>query len=256
MRLRGKAALITGAGSGIGRAMALVFAREGADIAIGDIDLPSAEKTAEEVRQFGRKALAIKADVGEPNDVDVMFDRTISELGGVHVLVNNAGILDEAAPTAQSSVEHWDKVVKIMLRGTYLCCRQAGQWMTSHKTGKIVNIGSIAGITGHAPRPAYGPAKAGIIQMTRVLAIEWAPYHINVNCIAPGFVLTPMVEDLGKKGHVDLTRLEGQIPFGHLAKPEDIANAALFLVSDEARYITGVTLPVDGGWLVCPPLPK
>lgn len=249
MKLKGKAALITGAGSGIGRAMALVFAREGADIAVGDIDLESAAKTAEEVRQIGPKAIAIKADVGEPRDVDMMVDRTIDELGGIHILINNAGAVDEGVGTVDSSVEFWDKVVKVNLRGTYLCSRRAGKWMISHKTGKIVNIGSIAGIAGLAPRPSYGPAKAGVIHLTRCLATEWAAYNINVNCITPGFVWTPMLEGLFKKTHTDVAVIEKRIPLGYLAKPEDIANVALFLVSDEARYITGAILPADGGFL-------
>ena len=249
MRLEGKVALITGAGRGIGKEMALVFAREGADIAVSDIDIPSAEETAEEVRQIGRKAIAIKADVGEVDDVDMMVDRTISELGGVHILVNNAGIIDEAVPTIESSVEYWDKVMRVMLRGTYLCCRRAAQWMISHKTGKIINLGSIAGMAGFAPRPSYAPAKAAIIHLTRCLALEWGQYNINVNCISPSYVLTPMVEELFKKTKADTTLIEKRIPLGRMAKPDDIAKVALFLASDDAGYVTGVTLPVDGGWL-------
>lgn len=256
MRLEGKVALITGSGRGIGQTMALLFGREGANIAVNDIDLPSAEKTAEEVRQIGRKAIAIRADIGEPDDVDTMVDKVISELGGVHILVNNAGILDEAVPTIESSVKHWDEVIRVILRGTYLCCRRVGQWMTSHKTGKIVNISSVAAVTGLAPRPSYGPAKAAVIQLTRTLAVEWAPYNINVNCIAPGFCLTPLVEEAFKRANADLTQIGKQIPLGRMARPDDIANAALFLVSDEAKYITGVTLPVDGGWLAYRTLPK
>ena len=256
MRLEGKVALVTGAGRGIGQRMALLFAKEGANIAVNDVDLPSAEKTAGEIRQIGRKAIAIKADVGNPDDVDIMVDKIINELGGVHILVNNAGILDEAVPTTESSVEHWDDVIRVILRGTYLCCRRVGQWMTSHKTGKIVNIASVAAMVGLAPRPSYGPAKAAVIQLTRTLAVEWAPYNINVNCIAPGFCLTPLVEEAFKKANADLALIGKQIPVGRMANPDDIANVAVFLVSDEAKYITGVTLPVDGGWLAYRTLPK
>jgi len=249
MRLERKAALITGSGRGIGKAMALTFAREGADIAVIDIDLPSAEQTAEEVRKLSRKAIAIKADVGKPEDVDTMVDRTINELGGVHILVNNAGILDETVPTIESSIEHWDEVIRVILRGTYLCCRRAGKWMVEHKTGKIVNLGSIAGIAGFSPRPSYGPAKAGVIYLTRSLALEWAEYNINVNCIAPGYVLTEMVKSAFEKTKTNVADVAKGIPLGHMLEPQDIANAALFLVSEEARQITGTTLPVDGGFL-------
>jgi len=256
MRLEGKVALITGAGRGIGQTMALLFAREGADIAVNDIDLPSAEKTAEEITRVGRKAIAVKADVGNPDEVSMLVDKIVNELGGVHILVNNAGILDEAVPTIESSVQHWDEVIRVILRGTYLCCRRVGQWMTSHKTGKIVNIASVAAMAGLAPRPSYGPAKAAVIQLTRMLAVEWAPYNINVNCVAPGFCLTPLVQEAFKKANADLTLIGKQIPLGRMARPDDIADVALFLVSNEARYITGVTLPVDGGWLAYRTLPK
>ncbi|GAF85729.1 unnamed protein product, partial [marine sediment metagenome] len=173
MKLAGKVALITGAGRGIGRELALRFAREGADISVSDIDLPSVEETAEEARKTGRKAIAVKTDVGEPGDVDKMVDRTVKELGGVHILINNAGILEEGAPTIDSSIERWDNVIRVMLRGTYLCCRRAGQWMVEHKTGKVINFGSVMGLaTLLIPRSSYPAAKAGIIHLTRYLAAE------------------------------------------------------------------------------------
>jgi NAD(P)-dependent dehydrogenase (short-subunit alcohol dehydrogenase family) len=250
MKLEGKVALITGSGRGIGQTMALLFAREGADIAVSDVDLQTAERTAAEIRSIGRKAIAIKADVGEPQEVDRMVDRTLKELGDLHILVNNAGILDEAVPTIDSSVERWDQAVRVILRGTYLCCRSAGRWMVKQRMGKIINIGSIAGVGVIAPRPSYGPAKAGVLQLTRMLALEWAEHHINVNCIIPGYVWTSMVEDLFKKTGTDLAAFEKGLPLGRIARPDDIANAALFLVSDEASYITGVGLPVDGGWMI------
>ncbi|MFC1992184.1 SDR family NAD(P)-dependent oxidoreductase [Chloroflexota bacterium] len=248
MKLENKVALITGSGRGLGKAMALLFAKEGADIAVNDIIQPSAEETAEEIRKLGRKAIAIKADVGEPADVDMLVKRAIDELGGVHILVNNAGILDEGAPTIESSVEHWDNVVKVILRGTYLCCKRVGQWMVSNKTGKIVNIGSIAGLVGFAPRPSYAPSKAAVIHLTRCLAIEWAKYNINVNCIAPGQCMTAMAKEQIEKGQITIESRLRRVPFGRMVEPEDIANAALFLVSDDARNIAGITLPVDAGW--------
>ncbi len=256
MLLEGKVALVTGSGRGIGHAMAMTFAREGADIAVNDVNLEAAEETAAEIRGLGRKAIAVKADVGDPEEVDAMVARTIGELGGVHILVNNAGIVDQGVPTVESSVERWDEVLRVILRGTYLCCRSAGKWMVEQRTGKIVNIGSVAGLTGLAPRPAYVPAKGAVIDLTHTLAVEWAPYGINVNCITPGFCLTPLSEESFKRPGADLAKVGQSIPMGRLALPQDIADAALFLVSDGAKYITGVTLPVDGGWLVYRQLPK
>ena len=256
MNLEGKVALITGSGRGIGRTMALTFARAGASIAVDDVALDRAEAVAEEIRALGSKALAVNADVSDPSQVDHMVDRTIAELGGVHILVNNAGIIDEGVPTLESSVDCWDQVFRVIVRGTYLCCRRVGRWMVQQRAGKIVNISSIAGLIGLAPRPSYVPAKGAIIGLTRTLAVEWGPYGINVNCIAPGFTLTPMVEEAFRRAGADLTKVGQHVPMGRLAEPQDIADAALFLVSDLAKYITGVTLPVDGGWLVFRQLPK
>jgi len=249
MKLSGKVALVTGSGSGIGRAIALLFAKEGASIAVNARHLEPVEKTAEEIRQLGGRAIAIKADVSDADDVDMMVDRVVRELGGVHILVNNAGIPGENVPVTETSVGHWDKVVGINLRGTYLCSRRAGQWMVSNKTGKVLNIASMIGLAGFPTRSSYGPAKAGIINLTQVLAVEWAKYNINVNCIAPGFIITPLDDELFRSGKLNLELIEKRIPLGYRALPDDIARTALFLVSDDARYITGVTLPVDGGWL-------
>ncbi|MGD0918875.1 MAG: SDR family NAD(P)-dependent oxidoreductase, partial [Thermodesulfobacteriota bacterium] len=148
MKLQGKVALVTGAGSGIGQAIALLFAKEGADIAVNDIDLLSAEQTAVAVKQIGRRAITVKADVTEADAVDAMVDRVINELGGVHILVNNAGVPLRGPMLEEQTVERWDRAVAVILRGTYLCSRRAGKWMSVHKTGKILNISSLAGIIG------------------------------------------------------------------------------------------------------------
>jgi NAD(P)-dependent dehydrogenase (short-subunit alcohol dehydrogenase family) len=246
MKLKGKVALVTGAGSGIGRATALLFAQEGADVAVNDIDLASAEKTSQAIRQMGGKSIVVRADIAEEKEVVSMVARTIRELNGVHILVNNAGI-GGGGPVLESSVETWDRVMAVDLRGTYLCSREAGRWMAAHNTGKIVNISSIAAIRAQINMSSYAAAKTGIISFTRTLAQEWAKYSINVNCIVPGGIDTPM-----SRGHsADLTpdRIKQWIPLGRMGQPEDIARAALFLVSDDASFITGVYLPVDGGEL-------
>jgi NAD(P)-dependent dehydrogenase (short-subunit alcohol dehydrogenase family) len=252
----GKAALITGSGRGIGRAMALTFAKAGADICVNDVNPDAAEETAEEIRRLGRKAIAVKADVGDPDEVDAMVGRTIVELGGVHILVNNAGIVDQAVPTIESDVGRWDEVFRVIVRGTYLCCRSAGKWMVENRTGKVVNISSVAALTGLAPRPAYVPAKGAVIDLTHTLAVEWAPYGINVNCICPGFTLTPLSQEAFRRAGADLAKVGQNVPMGRLAEPQDIADATLFLASEQARYICGAVLPVDGGWLCYRTLPK
>jgi NAD(P)-dependent dehydrogenase (short-subunit alcohol dehydrogenase family) len=247
MKLKGKVALITGAGSGIGQATAVLFAREGAAVAVNDINLQSAQETAGTILQTGGKALAIKADVADENEVVSMVERVIKELGGVHILINNAGI-GGSCPVLESSVDRWDRVNAVILRGAYLCSREAGRWMVSRNGGKIVNISSIAALRFRANMSAYASAKAGIINFTRALALEWAPHNINVNCIIPGGIRTPMTKNL--LATFTPQQIKDQIPLGRIGEPEDIARAALFLVSEDAGFITGAALPVDGGELV------
>ena len=250
MKLEGRVALVTGSGSGLGRAMALAFAKEGADVAVNDLHQATADEVAATItREFKRKAIAIKADVARADEVDAMVDKTLSELGKIDILVNNAGILQQSVPTIEQSVENWERVIGIHLRGTYLCSRRVGQWMVKQKGGVVLNMASIIAFGGFPMRTSYGPAKAGIINLTQTLAIEWAKYNIRVNCIAPSFIVTPMFEKAIKEGRVDREEIQRRTPLGRLGKPEDISRAAVFLVSDDASYITGVTLPVDGGWL-------
>jgi 3-oxoacyl-[acyl-carrier protein] reductase len=246
MKLKGKIALITGAGSGIGQATAVLFAREGADVAVNDINLSSAEGTASTILQMGRKAIAIKADVANETEVVSMVDRAINELGGMHILVNNAG-MGGGGPVLDSTVESWDRVNAVILRGTYLCSRQAGRWMVKNNYGKILNISSIAALRFRANMSAYASAKAGIINFTRALALEWAPFNVNVNCIIPGGIKTPMTQKL--LATFTPQTIRDNIPLGRIGEPEDIAKAALFLVSEDASFITGAALPVDGGEL-------
>ncbi|MBP1707651.1 MAG: oxidoreductase, short-chain dehydrogenase/reductase family [Chloroflexi bacterium] len=248
MKLEGKTALITGAGGGMGRAMALLFAEEGAAIAICDINLQGLESTAAAVRNKGHRVLAIKADVSENREVEAMVDRIIRELGGVNILVNDAGV-GLGGPAEELPVETWDKVVKINLRSQFLCCQKVGRWMIGHGGGRILNIASIGGVEGAPTCSGYGPSKAGVISLTRVLAVEWAKHNIRVNCIAPGAIMTPMLEGSVATGMRTLEDYQKRSPMGRVGQPEEIATAALFLVSDDSSYITGVTLPVDGGSL-------
>lgn len=244
MKLNGKVALVTGAGSGIGRAIALLFAREGADVAVNDIDISSAEETTKTIDQMGKKAITVGGDIADENTVVDMVAKTIRELGGVHILINNAGI-GCTEPVLESSAETWDRVIAVDLRGPYLCSREAGRWMAGQNSGKIVNISSIAVMRSQMHMTAYASAKTGLHGLTRTLAQELARYSINVNCIIPGGIETPMSRE--HVGVLSEERIKQLIPLGRIGQPEDIARAALFLASDDASFITGTSLLVDGG---------
>jgi NAD(P)-dependent dehydrogenase (short-subunit alcohol dehydrogenase family) len=243
MKLQGKVALITGSGSGIGRATALLFAREGADIVVNDINLSPAEETAAMVNQIGKKAIAVKADVSEEKEVSAMVDRAIKELGGIHILVNNAGT-EGFGPLLDCTVENWDRVMAVNLRGTFLCSKYAVKWMSSHNEGRIVNISSLAALRCPTNISPYAASKAGIVRLTSTMALEWAPYHIRVNCIIPGGINTPMSRS---HGPINPERIKMLIPLGRIGEPEDVAKVALFFACDDSDFVSGTALPVDGG---------
>jgi 3-oxoacyl-[acyl-carrier protein] reductase len=243
MRLEGKVALITGSGSGIGRATALLFAKEGADIAVNDINLAGAQETVEMIKPLGRKAIAVKADVSDEKEVGAMVERTIKELGGVDILVNNAGV-EGFGPLIDCTVENWDRVMAVNLRGNFLCARYCGRWMIAHKHGKIVNISSLAALRAPAGIIPYAAAKAGIVRFSSMLALEWAPHNIYVNCIIPGGINTPMSR---AHGPVNPERIKMLIPLGRIGEPEDVAKVALFYASSDSDFVSGTALPVDGG---------
>jgi NAD(P)-dependent dehydrogenase (short-subunit alcohol dehydrogenase family) len=253
LRLKGRVALITGAGTGVGQATAILFAKEGADIVVANLELPEAEETAEAIRRVGRRAVAIAGDISNPEEIYAMVERAIDEFGGINILVNNAGVpaipVRNAFEIKGKYIEAWDEVFEINVRATFLCCQRVGQWMTTHGGGKIVNVASQTGIAGVPYVNAYGPSKAAVINMTRSLAVEWAKYKINVNCVAPCWTRTRRLEKAIEKGVVSLAEIQKRCPMGRPAEPGDVAKAVLFLASDDASFITGITLPVDGGWL-------
>jgi NAD(P)-dependent dehydrogenase (short-subunit alcohol dehydrogenase family) len=250
MRLEGKTALVTGAGTGIGEATAILFAEEGADVVATDLDLDGAEQTAAAVRSRGRRALGLAADIADPSQVPDMVDKAIGAFGGIDILVNNAGVGKVPVPTLElDDMEAWDRVMAINVRGVFQCSQHVARWMKDHGGGRIVNIGSQTGIAGAPNINAYGPSKAAVINMTRSLAVEWAKYKINVNCVAPCWTRTARLEAAIAKGIVSLEEIQKRSPMGRPAEPEEVARAILFLASDDAGFITGVTLPVDGGWL-------
>lgn len=250
MRFAGKAILVTGAGRGIGQAIALGFAREGASVAVNAAHIETAEQTAELARGFGGKAIAIAADVADETQVDAMVERTVRELGGLDVLVNNAGVSQPIVPTLEQDSADWDRVMTTNLRSAYLCSKAAGRHMVAQHGGNIVNIASITGLTGQPMRTAYAPSKAAMLNLTKALAVEWGPHNINVNAVAPGYVMTDLVRTLISQGKINEEAMLKRTPLGRLSTPEDVAEAAMFLASDAARNITGIHIPVDAGWSV------
>jgi len=243
LKLKGKVALVTGAAQGIGKAVALLLARNGADIIVSDINLEKAEETAREVEGLGQRALAVKTNVAEANDVEKMVQTALERFGRIDILINNAGITRDKLLLRMSD-EDWDAVLGVNLRGTFLCTRAVIRPMAKQKSGKIVNIASVVGTMGNAGQANYGASKAGVIGFTKTVAREYAPRGINVNAIAPGYIETPMTEALPEKAKEELKRM---IPMDRLGKPEDVAEAVLFLVSEASSYITGQVLHVNGG---------
>ena len=243
--LKDKVAIVTGGGTGIGRSIAIEFARVGADVVVASRNLENLEKVAAEIKSLGRRALAIATDVRKPEDVDTMVERTLEEFSRVDILVNNAGA-GFNCPPEDMSPGAWDVIMNIDLRGVFLCSRAAGKVMIQQKKGKIINISSIAGVYGSPMMAHYGAAKAGVINFTKSLAGAWAKHNINVNCIAPGPVLTEGYQMLREAGGL------GDLPPGRNAlnrwgRPEEIAYATIFLASEASSFVTGETICVDGG---------
>jgi len=246
--LKGKVAIITGSSKGIGREIALVFAEAGADVVVCSRGLDgSLEEVAEEIRQFGRHPLVVAADIRNKADVEKLVQRTVDEFGVIDILVNNAGLL-YIAPFIEHGEEEWDRVMDTNLKGLYLCSQTVGRKMMAQKHGNIINLASIRGIAASQERAAYCASKAGVIMLTRVMALEFARYNIRVNAIAPGWIKTKINEPLWSDPDIR-RQIEAEVPLGHLAEPRDIAATALFLASEAARYITGETIAVDGGFL-------
>ncbi|MFC2008773.1 SDR family NAD(P)-dependent oxidoreductase [Chloroflexota bacterium] len=248
MRFKDKNVLVTGGGRGIGRAIALGFAREGASVAINAAHLSSAEDAAQAAREFGGKVIAIEADTADEAQVKAMVDRTVNDLGGIDILVNNAGVSQPLVPLVEQEAADFDRTIAINLRGTYLCCRAAAKGMIERGSGNIVNIASITAHTGPPMRTAYASSKAAVVNLTMALAVELGKYNINVNSISPGYVLTDLVRKFLGQGKINEEAILGRTPLGRMSTTEDIANATLFLASQEARNITGADLLVDAGW--------
>jgi len=248
MRLQNKTAIVTGAGSGIGRAIALIFAKEGAKVVVADWVEKGGQETVELVKQTGGEAVFVKTDVSQTSDIEKMVGVCLENFSRVDILVNNAGIV-KFGPLHQTSEDDWNSVIDVNLKSVFLASKKVIPEMLKQGRGKIVNITSIAGLVGFESIGPYCASKGGIIALTREMALEYARNKINVNCIAPGVIKTAMTKDM-LSDQATKAGFEAQTPYPRLGEPEDIAMAALYLASDESDFVTGEVLVVDGGWTV------
>jgi len=243
MSLKDRVALITGAGRGIGKAIALRLARDGATIVINDLKMEYTAQAVEEITALGVPALAAPADVSQSESVIAMVEAVMSEYGRLDILINNAGIAQDQILMRMTD-DQWDRVIAIDLKSVFLCSRAVVKHMMKAKWGRIVSLASVVGIMGNPGQANYAAAKAGILGFTRSLAREVGSRGITVNALAPGFIETDMTAQLSEKQRQELA---ARIPLGYLGAPEDVANACAFLASEEARYISGHVITVDGG---------
>ncbi len=249
-RVAGKVALITGGGSGIGKATALLFGREGAKVVVADYNPEGGERTAKEIRDGGGTAVFHGADVSNPRDVEALVAKVVETYGRLDCAFNNAGIEgDLSADISKCSLENWARVIAINLSGVFLCMKYESEQMLKQGGGSIVNTASVAGLVGLQGAPAYVAAKHGVAGLTKTAALEFAQKGISVNAVCPGFIRTPMVERALDKGAFDEEQIFAMEPMHRMGKPEEIAEAVLWLASDASSFVTGLPMPVDGGYM-------
>lgn len=243
--LSDKVAIITGGGDGIGWATARRLAQEFGHVVIADV---VGEAAARRAIELGPTHVGLECDVTSEEAVVSLMGQVRERFGRIDVLVNNAGVGEQAVMTLEQTIEAFDRIMSVHLRGTFMVSREAARTFVEQQSGAIVNVSSIAGLHGHPGRNGYGAAKAGISSLTKSMASEWARDGIRVNAVAPGYVETHLVKALVAKGALNLESIEDRTPMGRTAQPHEIAEVIAFLASDRASFITGVTLPVDGGW--------
>lgn len=244
----GKVALVTGAASGIGRAVALGYGREGANVVVSDIDEKGGQETVRLVKETGVEAVFVKTDVSDPAQVEDLVRRTVSTFGGLHVACNNAGIGGESNSTADYSLEGWHKVININLNSVFYCLKYEIPAMTNSGGGAIVNMSSILGQVAFSHAPAYVAAKHGVVGLTQTAAVEYAASGVRINAVGPAFIVTPMISALEQdKQMYDM--LVSLHPIGRLGKPEEVADAVIWLCSSKSSFVVGAYVEVDGGYL-------
>ncbi len=243
MAIQDRIALVTGAGQGIGRAIALKLAESGGDVVVVDINMEKANETVKAVESLGRRGLALKHDISDTRSAEEMIEESVGKMGGLHILVNNAGIVRDTL-LLRMQEDDWDAVLNVNLKGTFNCTRAAVKYMSKQRYGRIVNIASIVGEMGNPGQANYAASKAGVIGFTKTVAREFAARNITCNAVAPGFIETSMTEGLSDKVRKELS---SHIPMKRLGSPEDVAESVLFLASDTSSYITGQVLSVNGG---------
>lgn len=248
-RLEGKVAIVTGAGSGIGRAAALAFAREGASVVVADVVIEGGQETIKLIQQAGGQAIFVKTDVTQGEDVKAMVDKTIVSFGRLDCAFNNAGISGGYISLSRCPEDSWDRMIAINLKGVFLCMKYELPRMLKSGGGSIVNTSSIAGLVGDGGHPAYAASKHGVVGLTRTAAIQYAKAGIRVNAVCPGVIRTPMTEQLFTESPELKTLMVSQQPIERLAEAEEVARVVVWLCTDEASFITGHPLPVDGGFL-------
>ena len=250
MRLKGKSSLVTGAGSGIGRAIALTFAREGSSVVAADVNMDGAAETVREIQAEGGTAIGVAADVSASADVEHMVSAAIDRFQRLDILSNNAGV-GSTEPAAETPDEVWDRVFAVNSRGTFLCCKHVLPHMLRSGSGVIVNMAAVAGLIGVKNRTAYCASKGAVISLTRSIAVDYVSQGIRCNCICPATVDSPWVDRLLASADDPISErasLEARQPMGRLGTTDEIAKAALYLASEDAAFMTGSSLVIDGGW--------